>query len=118
MHDAASLGELVDALGRAMLDADASIAIVDLSQLGEPNRDRARAVFAAEEIARMLGAICIFSGVDPRWRSAAADARIDLDELNVEPTFARALASARTFNERVQSAGNPKWKALLERLRR
>ena len=118
VHDATSLGELVDALGRAMLDADASIAIVDLTQLGEPNRDRARAVFAAEEIARMLGAICIFSGVDPRWRAAAADARIHLEELNVEPTFAHALASAKTFHERVQSESNPKWKALLDRLRR
>jgi hypothetical protein len=118
VHDANELGEYVDALGRAMLEADASVAIVDLTQLGEPNRDRARAIFSAEEVTRMLGAVCIFSGVDTRWRAAASDARIHVDELNVDANFAKALSSAQTFAARAQSADNPKWKALLDRLRR
>jgi hypothetical protein len=118
VHEPSALSEHVDALGRAMLDADASIAIVELSQLGEPNRDRARAIFAADEVARMLGAVCIFSGVDPRWRSAAADARIHVDELQVVPTLAKALERARTLETQADAAANPKWRALLDRLRR
>lgn len=117
-HEPAALTEVVDALGRAMLDADARVGIVDLTQLGEPNRDRARAIFAAEEVARMLGATCLFSGVDPRWRAAAADARIHLDELQVVPTFAEALEAARGVREHARTDDNPKWRALLERLRR
>jgi hypothetical protein len=118
VHEPMALSEHVDALGRAMLDADAGAAIVDLSQLGEPNRDRARAIFAADEVARMLGAACVFSGVDPRWRSAAADARIRLDELQVVPTFAKALERARALANEDDAAANPKWRALLDRLRR
>ena len=64
VHEASVLSECVDALGRAILDADVESAIVDLSQLGEPNRDRAAAIFSADEIARMLGGVCFFTGVD------------------------------------------------------
>ena len=117
-HEPDALTEVIDALGRAMLDADATVAIVDLTQLGEPSRERARAVFAAEEVTRMLGGSCVFSGVDPRWRAAAADARIHLDELHVVPTFAKALEAARTLSDRAEADANPKWRALLERLRR
>lgn len=116
-HEAEVLTEHVDTLGRAMLDADADLAIIDLSQLGEPNRERARAVFAAEEITRMLGAHCIFSGVDPRWRAAAEDARIRLDDHHVVGTFADALAQARDRHLEKNAEHNPKWRALLERLR-
>ena len=113
VHDPSALTEAVESLGRSMLDADAGVAIVDLTQLGEPNRERARAVFAAEEVTRMLGAKCIFSGVDPRWRQAAAEGRIHLDELQVVPTFAAALAAAAE----ARAGNNPKWRALLDRLR-
>lgn len=118
VHETAALTEAVDALGRAMLDADASIGVVDLTQLGEPNRERARAIFAAEEVTRMLGATCVFSGVDPRWQAAAADARIHLDELTVVSTFAKALATAKALIESARTDVSPKWRALLERLRR
>lgn len=117
-HSPESISEYVDALGRAMLDADASVAIVDLTQLGEPNRERAKAVFAAEEVARMLGASCIFSGVDPRWRAAASDAHVRLDALHVVPTLAKALDAARVLERHTSAERNPKWRALLERLRR
>lgn len=114
VHDPSALTEVVERLGRSMLDADASIAIVDLTQLGQPNSERARAIFAAEEVTRMLGAKCIFSGVDPRWRRAAAEGRIHLDELHVVPTFAAALAAAAES----RASGNPKWRVLIDRLRR
>jgi hypothetical protein len=118
VHEPSALTEAVDALGRAMLDADASIGIIDLTQLGEPNRERARAIFAAEEVTRMLGAACIFSGVDPRWQAAAADARIHLDELSVVSTFAKALATAEALAQGARAGASPKWRALLDRLRR
>lgn len=118
VHEPSALSEYVDALGRAMLDADASVAIVDLSQLGEPSRDRARAIFGAEEVARMLGSACVFSGIDPRWRRAAADAHVHLEELEVVATLATALEKARTFVGDAAADANPKWRALLDRLRR
>lgn len=118
VHDAEPLGEHVEALGRAMLDAGASVAIVDLSQLDEPNRDRARAIFAAEEITRMLGAACVFSGVGPRWRNAAEDAHIDLDELRLVRTFAEALDAARALSRPTRAGTVTSWRGFLDRLRR
>jgi hypothetical protein len=118
VHAADAISEYVDALGRAMLDADVSIGIVDVTQLSDPNRERARAVFAAEEVTRLLGGSCVFSGVDPRWRAAAADAHIDLELLRVVPTFAKALTLARATADGVRSSANPRWRMLLERLRR
>jgi rsbT co-antagonist protein RsbR len=117
-HEPEAIAEYVDALGRAILDADARVGIVDLTQLDAPNRERARSVFAAEEVTRMLGARCVFSGVDPRWRAAATDARIDLDELTVTTTLAKGLALARELTERIETEAHPKWRMLLERLRR
>lgn len=118
VHEPSALSEHVDALGRAMLDANGAVGIVDLSQLGEPNKDRARAIFGAEEVTRMLGGTCIFSGVDPRWRAAAADAHIHLEELQVVPTLANALEQARMVVRQTEAAASPKWRALLDRLRR
>lgn len=118
VHEPEAISEYVDALGRAMLDADACVGIVDMTQLGEPSRERARAVFAAEEVGRMLGASCIFSGVDPRWRSAATDGHVDLDKLTLAPTLEEALALAREMTESAEASANPKWRMLLERLRR
>ncbi len=117
-HSQEVLSESVDALGRAMLDAGVEAAIVDLSQLGEPNAERAAALFAAEEVTRMLGGVCVFTGVNPRWQAAAAQARIPLDELHVVPTVAEALRTVHETMGRAAS-GNPlTWRALLDRLRR
>jgi len=118
VHEPAALSECVDALGRAMLNADVEIAIVDLTQLGEPNRERAAAVFAADEVTRMLGGACFFTGVDSRWRAAADDARIPLDTLQIAPDLAGAVAAAREMAERSTESANPRWRALLDRLRR
>jgi len=118
VHDPTVFGDCVDALGRAMLDTGVEIAIVDLSQLGEPSRDRVAAIFAADEIARMLGGMCIFSGVDAPWRAAARNAGIELEALHVAPNLAAALASARATSQRTAEGGTLTWRGLLERLRR
>ena len=115
-HEPAVLNGCVDALGRAMLDADVEFAIVDLTQLGEPNQERAIAVFSADEIAKMLGGQCIFAGVDQRWRAAATDARIPLDAMQIAPSLADALEAARNSLDRAANAGRSKWRALLGRL--
>ncbi len=117
VHEPSTLGEQVDALGRAMLDADAEIAIVDLSQLGEANRDRAAAMFAADEVVRMLGGSCFFSGVDARWKAAIDDARIALDPMQITRSFAEALAAAREVADEAAPARTA-WRGLLDLLRR
>jgi hypothetical protein len=101
-----------------MLDADASVAIVDVSQLDEPNRERARAMFAAEEIARMLGATCIFSGVDARWRRAAEDAHVNLDQIRIVPTLAEAIDAAHALSRPTPEETVEGWRRFLSRLRR
>lgn len=117
VHEPATLGEQIDGLGRAMLDADAAIAIVDLSQLGEANRDRAAAMFAADEVVRMLGGQCFFSGVDARWKQAIAEARIALDLMQVTDSFADALAMAQQAAHSAPKGENTRWRGLLDRLR-
>jgi hypothetical protein len=101
-----------------MLNAGVEIAIVDLTQLGEPNRERAAALFAADEVTRMLGGACFFTGVDSRWKAAADDARIPLDTLQIVPDLAGAIAAARDMAGRSAEGASPKWRALLDRLRR
>jgi hypothetical protein len=113
VHEPAVLSECVDALGRAMLSADVELAVVDVSQLGEPNRERATAVFAADEITRMLGGACFFAGVDARWRAAAEDARIPLDTLQFTADLRSALDAARSLAAQADAATKPKWRALL-----
>lgn len=117
VHEPAILSECVDALGRAMLNADVELAVVDLTQVGEPNRERATAMFSADEITRMLGGVCFFAGVDARWRAAAEDARIPLDTLQVAVDLRGAVAAARRVAAQSDSATTPMWRALLARLR-
>ncbi len=117
-HEPSTLSECADALGRAMLNANVRIAIVDLTQLGEPNGERAAAVFAADEVTRMLGGVCFFTGVDARWVAAAADARIPLEVMHTESNLAEALAAARQMTESATGGGGPKWRALFDRFRR
>lgn len=117
-HEPSVLSESVDALGRAMLDANVDAAVVDLTQLGEPNGERAAAIFGADEVTRMLGGVCFFAGVDSRWREAAADARIELHGLHIARSLAEALESACDTTQRSAKARRPKWQMLLDRFRR
>jgi len=118
VHEPAALSECVDALGRAMLNAGVDVAIVDLTQIGEPNRERAAALFAADEVAKMLGGVCFFTGLDARWRAAAADARIPLDAIQIASNLAAAIAAVRETAGRTAPGIGAKWRALLRGLRR
>lgn len=115
VHEPTVLSDCADTLGRAMLDADVELAIVDLTQLGEPNRDRAVAVFSADEVARMLGGVCFFTGVDSRWRAAAAEAYLPLDAMHIAPNLAQALIAAREIGDRASGRRNSRWRAVLDR---
>jgi hypothetical protein len=118
VHEPAVLSEHVDALGRKMLDADADVAIVDLSQLGEPSSERAAAIFSADEMARMLGAVCIFAGIEPHWRAQAESARIALDTMEIVPSFAAAILHAEELRKRRVEPGTRRWRSLLGQLGR
>lgn len=117
-HAPEALSQMVDALGRDMLDANANVALVDLTQLAAPNRERARAMLAADEMTRMLGAVCVFSGVDARWEAAAGEARVPIENLHRTATFREGLALARSIADSARVVAPPKWRALLERFRR
>jgi len=115
-HDAEALSGYVDALGRAMLDTDASIALVDLSQLGRAERDTAIALFAVDETVRMLGGTCVFCGLDTRWSTAAKEAHIDLGHLLVTESLSDGLRMVL----RLARASGPRagaWRAVVDRLR-
>jgi hypothetical protein len=118
VHNPTVLSECIDALGRAMLDTGAHAAIVDLSQLGEPNRERVAAMLSADEVTRMLGGVCFFTGLDWRWKEVARRSHIALEELRIMPSVAEALAAARNQPRRPSERTHLKWESLLRRLRR
>lgn len=115
-HEPAVLSDTVDGLGRAMLEADVELAIVDLTQLAEPTRERAIAVFAADEIAKMLGGQCVFTGVDERWRAAATEARIPMDTMQIAANLAEGLEAARNSAHRDAKERRPGWRTRLRGL--
>jgi len=88
------LAEIVERLGRKMLRYDAAAAVVDITQLEGPDKDRAAEVFGAHSTARMLGATCVFAGVSEAWLDAAREARVDLDVITREASFGDALRRA------------------------
>ena len=115
VHEPSTINEQVDALGRAMLDADAELAVIDLAKLGEPNRDRAAAIFAADEVVRLLGGTCFFCGVDARWEAAIADAHISVDPMQFSDDFADALEDARRVRDSEEQSGG-RLRSLFQRL--
>jgi hypothetical protein len=90
-HEPEVLGEVVERFGRALLKEDAKACIIDIEKLADPTRERAAEVLGAHATARMLGAVCIFSGVSEAWLESGREARVDLDLLTIEPTFEAAL---------------------------
>jgi hypothetical protein len=117
VHDSSVLIGCVEALGRSMLDTGAQTAIVDFSQLGEPSRNRAAAMFSADEVARMLGGICFFTGLDWRWKEIAERSRIPVQTLRIVPSVADALKAARDQPQRKSSRTHGRWQSLWRRLR-
>lgn len=93
-HPAEQLSAIVDRFGRRAHQRDARACIVDLTDLEPPDPDQAVEVFGADAVCRMLGATCIFAGVEATWREAARAAGVDDALLQLEPTFARALERA------------------------
>ena len=93
-HQAEFLKEAVDALGRTMFEQDCRVCVVDLTQLAAPNREKALALFGADEIAKMLGAKCFFVGVSSEWRNAADLAQIELPTTQLHTSMASALSNA------------------------
>jgi hypothetical protein len=89
--EAEVLSEIVERFGRALLKADATACIVDLSRLDGPAPDRAAEVFSAHATARMIGARTIFAGASEAWIDAAKKTRVETELLVFEPTFEAAL---------------------------
>lgn len=115
-HDAETLTGCVDALGRAMLDTDASVALVDVSQLAPAERETTIAIFAADETVRMLGGACVFCGIGASWLAAAEEAHVDLSHL----LLAEDLMEGLRMLVRLTKAREPKtgaWRAMVDRLR-
>lgn len=116
VHEPPVLSECIEALGRSMLDTGAEIAIVDFSQLGEPSPERAAAMFAADDVTRMLGSICFFTGLDWHWREVAERSRIPLETLRILPTVADALRAAHDPTSGAGPRIHP-WRSLWRRIR-
>lgn len=98
IEDPETISQKVDELARKLFKHEAKFALVDFSQMGEPSVERAAALFGADEMAKMLGASCIFTGIDAGWEAAAKEAGIDIAMLTTAASLAEglALASAAT----------------------
>lgn len=90
---AEAIAELVDRLGSLMLRSDAAAAVVDVGRLRSPDRERAAEVVAADGTARMLGARCVFVGLEP-WLAELGPDALDRDLLLREPDLASGLRHA------------------------
>lgn len=81
-------------LGRRLLARDAKACLVDAAGL-TPSAGVARPLFAVHVTARMLGARCLFSGLDDaRWAAPCREAGLTLAELERVERFADGLRIA------------------------
>jgi hypothetical protein len=88
------LERVIDDLGRRLLERDARACVVHLGGLREPDRDRAGRVLAVRSTCAMLGVECVISGLSEAWARAAREARVELEELTIEPDLSAALRRA------------------------
>ncbi len=93
-QEAEELERIVDELGRRLLDSDARACLVHAGGLREPDRERARQLFAVHATCAMLGVECVFAEVAEPWRDAARDAGLDLEPVRIEPDFASGMRAA------------------------
>ncbi len=114
LEDPEIISQKVDELARKLFKHEAKFALVDFSQMGEPSADRAAALFGADEMTKMLGASCIFTGLDAGWEAAAKEAGIDVTILRTAPDLAEGLALAKSAPRR--GARRSWWGALYKRL--
>lgn len=85
---------VVERLEQEALKAEARVLLVDLGHLSLDDPQRLRAALSAEAGAKMLGARCVFTGVDARVRRALGEATPDLEQLELVATLEEALAAA------------------------
>lgn len=93
-HEPEALAAIVDRFARVLHRTDARSCVVDISQLAPPDDSSAAEVFSADASARMLGVVCVFSGVSDDWRSAGAQARVPFELLRVTRTFDEGVSIA------------------------
>jgi len=93
--EAERVTRVVERLEQAALRSDAKVILVDLGHLALDDPDRLRAALTADEGARMLGAACVFTGVDTRVEKALREAGVAMERLTTAPTVAEALDRAR-----------------------
>lgn len=84
----------VEDLGRALFAADAIACVVEVSSLAVESPRVARALFAVDETARIIGVRCIFDGVDERCRAEAERAGLDTSHIETSESFGAALRTA------------------------
>lgn len=94
LQDADALEPRVEALGRALLDADARACVVDLRGLREPDRERVAQLFGIHAACSMLGVRTYFVGFGEGWARAAEEARMDFSLVTMCPTVRAALPDA------------------------
>jgi rsbT co-antagonist protein RsbR len=86
---------VVERLEQEALKASARILVVDLAHLSLDDPERLRAALSADVGARMLGARCVFTGVDARVRRALTEAGVALDRLELASTVGEGLEATR-----------------------
>jgi hypothetical protein len=94
VQDAEQLERVLDELGRRLLERDARACVIEISRLADPDRERARRLFAIDATCKMLGVVCVFSGVGATWTSAAREAGLDLEHLRIAEDLPAALRIA------------------------
>lgn len=93
-QDADEIERVFEELGRRLLDGGARACLVSCAGLREPDRERARQLFAVHATCTMLGVECTYAGVPDGWREAAREAGLDLSYVRFEPDFASGMRAA------------------------
>lgn len=100
IYESQLISDKVDELARKLFEANAKFAIVDFSQMGEASAERAAALFGADEMAKMLGACCIFTGLNAEWKAAAREVGIQLDLITTATDLAEGIVLAHSGGDR------------------
>jgi hypothetical protein len=110
-HAPDSLTAALDRAGRVLLDSDACACLVHVA--AAPSEDLAAELLAFDATARLVGAQCVFTGFDARWRAAALP-RIDPAHATIAESFEDGLRRVLAATDLELHATSP----MLQRLRR
>lgn len=86
---------IVERLEQEALKASARVLVVDLGHLSLDDPERLRAALTADAGARMLGARCVFTGVDARVRAALHEAGFAEGRVELAATLEDVLGATR-----------------------